>query len=256
MAINRESNAYTIIFAIIMVSVVGGALAFISTSLKPIQKANAKNEKMQNILQAMGDSTFLSITRDEAGDLFNQYVTRRITLSAKGDILSDHGADVAIDEKDPLEAFNIDLRKEYVQVTNLDDRKYPLFIMDVGSTRCFIVSASGKGLWDDIWGYLGIMSNGSEICGAVFDHKGETPGLGSKITEDWFEESFKGKRISENGSFKPIKVQKPGKKLTDFTVDGISGGTFTSAGVTEMLGRTMVVYYNFFTSPVGKEFLK
>ncbi|MBT6440443.1 MAG: Na(+)-translocating NADH-quinone reductase subunit C, partial [Flavobacteriales bacterium] len=54
MAINRDSNVYTLSFAAIMVVLVGGLLAFVSLSLKPIQKANQTNEKMQNILQAIG----------------------------------------------------------------------------------------------------------------------------------------------------------------------------------------------------------
>jgi Na+-transporting NADH:ubiquinone oxidoreductase subunit C len=54
MAINKESNVYTIIFAIIMVVIVGGLLAFVASTLKPIQQANVMNEKKQNILQATG----------------------------------------------------------------------------------------------------------------------------------------------------------------------------------------------------------
>lgn len=68
MAINRESNGYTITFAIIMVVIVGGLLAFISMSLKPVQQANVDNEKMQNILQAIGIDETKGISRDEAGD--------------------------------------------------------------------------------------------------------------------------------------------------------------------------------------------
>ena len=60
MAINKDSNAYTISFAIILVVLVGGLLAFVSTSLKPMQLSNVKNEKKQNILNSLPGINFES----------------------------------------------------------------------------------------------------------------------------------------------------------------------------------------------------
>ena len=89
MAINRDSNVYTIVFATVMVVVVGGFLAFLSMSLKPQQKANVTNEKMQNILQAIGIEETNGVARDKAGEIFNDFVKRRITINFNGEILSD-----------------------------------------------------------------------------------------------------------------------------------------------------------------------
>ena len=54
MAINTDKNSYTIIFAIVMVVIVGSLLAFIASSLKPISMRINDIEKQQNILYAMG----------------------------------------------------------------------------------------------------------------------------------------------------------------------------------------------------------
>ncbi len=113
MAINRDSNGYTFLFATFMVVLVGGLLAFVSMSLKPIQKANTTNEKMQNILQAIGIEETGGINRDEAGKIFNDYVKRRITINYKGEVLSDLKPSDEIDPQNKLDAFNINLRKEY-----------------------------------------------------------------------------------------------------------------------------------------------
>ena len=40
-----------------------------------------------------------------------------------------------------------------------------------------VLPLKGTGLWGPIWGYLALDST-STVVGAVFDHKGETPGLG------------------------------------------------------------------------------
>jgi len=265
MAINRDSNVYTIIFATIMVVVVGGLLATISLGLKPLQKANVTNEKMQNILQAIGIDETDGVTRDGAGEIFNTYVKRRITINFKGEVLSDKTSEDEIDPLDKTDAFNINLRKEYSRyvkpilsknkgddaaikeaLENSTDIHFPIFVCESKGEKYYVLSASGKGLWDDIWGYIGLKSDISTINGSVFDHKGETPGLGSKITEDWFQDQFIGKTIAENGKFASIEVLKPGKNLNNHQVDGISGATFTGAGVDEMITRNLSVYYNFF----------
>jgi Na+-transporting NADH:ubiquinone oxidoreductase subunit C len=254
MAINKESNGYTIVFAIIMVTIVGGLLAFLATALKPIQQSNVMNEKKQNILQATGfyaDKS--SVTRESAGKDFDTYVVRRITIDFNGNIKSDKTA------TDPIEgnedAFNIDLRKEYANVKDKKSRNYPIFVCEKDGETVYVVSCSGKGLWDDVWGYVGLSSDGSTIKCAVFDHKGETPGLGSVITESKFQNGFVGKVIAENNSYKPIEVVKPGQPLDERKVEGLSGATFTAKGVDEMMARNFEVYYNFLQKN-SAEFIK
>ncbi|MGB0881801.1 MAG: NADH:ubiquinone reductase (Na(+)-transporting) subunit C [Vicingaceae bacterium] len=265
MAINRDSNVYTIVFATIMVVIVGGLLAFIASSLKPMQQANVKNEKMQNILQSIGIEETDGVTREEAGAKFNEFIVRRITINYDGEILSDKTAEDAIDPQDKLDAFNIDLRKEYSRyvkpimskhkgddeaisaaLSASEDIHFPIFVCENNGKKYYVVSASGKGLWDDVWGYIGLNQDAESINGSVFDHKGETAGLGSKINETWFEKQFVGKTIAENGKFYPVTVEKPGKDLDNHQVDGISGATFSCVGVNEMLERNLEVYYNFF----------
>lgn len=267
MAINRDSNVYTVVFATIMVVVVGGILAFLSMSLKPIQQENIVNEKMQNILQAIGIEETDGVTREEAGKMFNEFITRRITINYKGEIVSNKTSEDEIDPLDKLDAFNINIRKEYSRyvkpimnqykgddskieeaLANSENIHFPIFVCEHNGESYYVLSASGKGLWDDIWGYIGVKSDATTINGSVFDHKGETPGLGSIIAETRFEEQFVGKTIVENGEYTPIEVLKPGKDLNEHQVDGISGATFTGVGVDEMLDRNMKVYYNFFKS--------
>jgi len=265
MTIDRDSNVYTIFFAAVMVVLVGGLLAFIASSLKPLQKSNETNEKMQNILQAIGLEEMRELQRDEAGTIFKDFVKRRITINYKGEILSDKNATDAIDPQDKLDAFNIDLRKEYSRfvkpimsknkgndaamkeaLSSSEDIHFPIFVCENNGETFYVLSASGKGLWDDIWGYIGLSSDFTTINGTVFDHKGETAGLGSKINEAYWEDQFVGKIIAENGEFVPLEVKKPGNDLNKHQVDGISGATFTGVGVDEMLSRSMEVYYDFF----------
>ncbi len=259
MEINKDSNAYTISFAVILVVLVGGLLAFISTSLKPLQDSNVKNEKKQNILNCLPG---LNFERSQAEENFNIYVKKRVILDYNGVPLegSERTFENEIDVKDELEAFNVNLQKEYRSV-ELTKRKYPLFECELEGKTYFVIPVTGKGLWDAIWGYISVESDGETIAGAIFDHKAETPGLGAEINKDEFENQF---IKNQNGvplkigtaasiasltpeNFKSIDVVKPGSLSDpDYEVNGISGGTFTSVGVQEMLKRTFYVYYKHF----------
>ena len=123
MAINKDSNAYTFSFAIIMVVVVGALLAFVATSLKAPQKENVKNEKKQKILVSLG---FDDVTRKEATELFNQVVTRRILLGFddKGNVVEKSVQSGTIDELNTEDAFNIDLKKEVIMLENIKLKCY------------------------------------------------------------------------------------------------------------------------------------
>ena len=241
MAFNKESNTYIISFSVIMVLVVGTLLAIVATGLKPLQKENLKNEKMQYIL----NSCLIEADRAGAGGMFNDYVTNRVVIDFNGNVKSENSGDV-----DPLnkeDAFNVDVIKEYKKKDlKPEDKNYPFYVCEKDGQKFYVVPVAGKGLWDLIWGYICIEEDGSTIYGTVFDHKAETPGLGSKITEDFFEQAFIGKSIEKSGSFSKIKVVKPGKELDNQMVDGISGGTFTSVGVQEMMDRTLKIYYDYF----------
>ena len=100
----------------------------------------------------------------------------------------------------------------------------------------FIIPLQGTGLWGPIWGYLAL-DDEKTIRGAVFDHKGETPGLGGEIATDKFAERFVGKSL-----LRPIVLKKNADKSSPYEVDAISGGTMTSNGVTDMLAKAYNKY--------------
>jgi Na+-transporting NADH:ubiquinone oxidoreductase subunit C len=99
----------------------------------------------------------------------------------------------------------------------------------------------GTGLWGPIWGYIAVDED-LTVKGAVFDHKGETPGLGGEIAADWFAHQFVGKSLLEDGVLSPIVLKKHANPNSPHEVDAISGGTMTSDGVTQMLADGVESY--------------
>lgn len=245
MAVNKNSNAFTFIFAVAMVVVVGATLSYAAISLKPRQVENAIQKDMISILSSIG----VEATRDNASELFYENITKRITLNHQGEVIAER--DGKIDAKDSEDPFNIDVKKEYRNPNmSPEDRNYPAYLAAVDGKDLVVVPMVGKGLWGPIWGYVALEGDYNTIYGAVFSHKSETPGLGAEISEDFFQEPFEGKEIyNDNGELVSVDVKKSGDTSGDpHAVDGITGGTITSVGVQEMMRRTFGVYDNYFQS--------
>ena len=220
---NRDSNAYTFIFATLMVLVVASALAFTASSLKDLQASNVRKEKMQNILATIGVET----DREQAETLYNQYITGELSLTSDG----------GYDEK--VSAFEINLNNELKKPVN--EQRFPLYEASVDGEKYYIVPLRGAGLWNAIWGYIALEEDKNTIKGAVFDHIGETAGLGAEITQEWFQNRFLGEKVfDKDGNLVGINVSKTNNDPKDLDkddheVDAISGATITGDGVTNMI---------------------
>ena len=231
---NKESNIYTFSFAIVMVLIIGTALAFTSEILQPRKKQNAADKKMIDILSAIK----IDVTRDNASDKYSEYIYDEVIIDYKGNVIEGS-------------AFDIDVLFQYRDKTLMPkDKKYPMFKAKKDNDEYVIIPMVGSGLWGPIWGFVSLKEDYNTVYGATFAHKGETPGLGAEINTDFFEEPFEGKRILDHsGNFVSIKVKKGGAEKGNLhEVDGITGGTITSDGVTDMLNNTLVIYNNYFSS--------
>lgn len=226
---NKNSNAYTFIFAIVLVVFVAAILAFASEGTKDRRANNVKLEKMQNILSTIG----VDVSREEAGKIFKTYIKEELALKEDG----------SIDKN--VNAFKIDLKNEIKKPSN--EQRYPIYVADKDGKKFYVIPLYGAGLWDAIWGYMSIQDDENTVFGASFDHKGETPGLGAEINQSWFEDQFKGEQIMEGSKFVSVKVVKGGTPASDkHGVDAISGGTLTSNGVTNMIQERLQRYLAYF----------
>ena len=223
---NVNKNSYTIGFASVMVIIVAALLAYTSISLTPYQDRNIELEKKQNILQSVG----VEVERDNSEIIYSQYIKEELIIDDKGNVLDGS-------------AFDVDLGVEVKK--NIADQKLPLYISILeDSSRCFIIPLRGKGLWGPIWGYIALKEDVNTVFGAVFAHKSETPGLGAEINQSFFQEPFSDKKIfNSDDEFVSITVIKGGAPEGSMhAVDGISGGTITSDGVTDMIKERVSRY--------------
>jgi len=233
------SNTYIFVFSLIMVTIVAVLLSFVATQLKPIQEMNVQIEKKQDVLRSVGQAENAAEAEDKntfINEEFARYITESYVVDFKGNMVETDAFQVMLN-------LTAEIRKPR------EERNYPVFVYsETDGSKKYVVPVRGKGLWGPIWGYVALEEDLNTIAGAVFDHKGETPGLGAEISTEWFQEPFRGKTIfNDAGEFVSIEVAKGGADPSNpHQVDAISGGTITSKALEEMLIDCLTGYVAYF----------
>ena len=98
----------------------------------------------------------------------------------------------------------------------------------------------GPGFWGPIHGMVAVDPSGSEILGVAFYKHSETPGLGARITEDWFTKQFRGLPLRlEEGKKKIFYLKPAGTAQARNELDAVTGATGTSRAVEAFLNKEL-----------------
>ncbi|MEM5947657.1 FMN-binding protein [Spirochaetia bacterium 38H-sp] len=101
----------------------------------------------------------------------------------------------------------------------------------------YAIVVSGPGLWGTVSIVLAVSEDLSRIRGLSILDQNETPGLGGRITENWFLAQFKGESVSTSG----IDVVQTGGSgdadRSNSKVDGITGATRTSDAMEAIVNK-------------------
>jgi Na+-transporting NADH:ubiquinone oxidoreductase subunit C len=98
-----------------------------------------------------------------------------------------------------------------------------------------IIPVEGKGLWSTLYGFIAMDTNGVDIKGLTFYKHAETPGLGGEVDNPKWKAKWEGKKAFKKGSRVPALYVQKGIARDEYSVDGLSGATLTSNGVTHLL---------------------
>lgn len=247
MAFNKESNGYVILYTVILTIVCGGLLALASLGLKEQKDKNVKLEQQKNILSTCME---LPKTPDEVIALYNQRVQGYV-VDAKGNKLEMNVEDVKVNEE--YSKKKAVTTERFLPVYEIYEEK-----VGEGNPQYYVLPVYGFGLWDEIWGYVAIDAKDMDtVKGAVFAQRGETPGLGARISNEDIQKRYKKKKIfAENGELVGVIMQKGEQgdavyKDAPNKVDGMSGATITGQGVNVMVKEYLKLYKVFIESKKG-----
>ncbi len=230
-----QSNRYTFLFAFAVCVTCSLALSIVSEGLKERKALNVALDVKKNILKAVDlkNPILTDAQAQEILDVYDQKIEEKV-IDVQGKVVEDKAPE-DIQEGEDL---------------------YPLYIYkEKGRTIAYCFPIVGKGLWSTMYGYFALEPDAITVRGLTFYQHGETPGLGAEIEKDWFQNNYKGKKIWDVSKNRLSPVQVIKGKVADsitkteasFYVDGISGATMTSKGVTETVDKWVRVYEPFFS---------
>jgi len=152
---------------------------------------------------------------------------------------------------------NLPYKLVYIVQPNLPPNQLSPDLLPYG----YVIPINGYGLWDAIYGYLGLKADADTVLGMTWYDQKETPGLGGNIVLPEWQNQFKNKVIfqkSPSGTtdyaraplgIKVVKttVQETYGKTAPAAsaVDGIAGASITVVGVNEALRNSLGPYRPF-----------
>ncbi|MEH0154135.1 NADH:ubiquinone reductase (Na(+)-transporting) subunit C [Limibacter armeniacum] len=235
----QQSNGYIIGFAVAMTVILGGLLSFTAVSLKPRQQHEIELDTKKQILASVG---ITGEDKMKLSNLFDEKV-EAVVVNAAGEQV-DYSGNV----------LKLNVQKEWKK-KNAAEKLLPVYKVkgDDGKVSSYIFPVYGYGLWNEIWGYVALEADLNTVKGVVFDHKGETPGLGARIASEQIQDRYVGKKIKDNSDLKGVVMLKGegNANVDDYHVDGMSGATLTANGLNKMVVNYMELYKSYMSKAKG-----
>ena len=211
-----------------------------AVSLRDLQKENKLNDKRIKILQ-VADIYDPNISIAEQ---FSELESKFIDFNTG--LMMDEYNNFSIDDydqivvtKDPNLSSKVPTSEDIAIIKNRENvGKIYILRDEIGTIDKLVLPIRGYGLWGTLYGYISIEDDFNTVSGIEFyDHK-ETPGLGAEVDNPKWKAQWKGKKIYKNNKVNLAVIK--GKVEADdsestYKIDGLSGATITSRGVTNMV---------------------
>ena len=216
-----------------------------AVSLRDLQKENKLNDKRIKILQ-VADIYDPSISIAEQ---FSELESKFIDFNTG--LMMDEYNNFSIDEydqivvtKDPNLSSKVPTSEDIAIIKNRENvGKIYILRDEVGTIEKLVLPIRGYGLWGTLYGYISIEDDFNTVSGIEFyDHK-ETPGLGAEVDNPKWKAQWKGKKIYKDNKVNLAVIKgkvETGDSESSYKIDGLSGATITSRGVTNMVAYWFV----------------
>jgi len=237
----RHNVGYTFFFAAVVCVVCGVMVSSSAVSLADKQEANAALDKMKNVLTVSGlAGPDEELSPQHTRDLFAKSV-RPIAVDLKTgertDAVDPQTYDQRAAQNNPATSFeapenraSVKRLPEYVVIYEILDKS--------GQPSRLVLPIEGYGLWSTLYGFLALDTDLNTIEGISYYQHGETAGLGGEVDNPKWKALWPGRKAFDDSGKVAITVIKgsAGPPSEDpYEVDGLSGATLTSNGVTNML---------------------
>jgi len=236
MSSNKETFGKTVAFVFAVCIVCAALVSFSAVSLKPMQTANKLLDKQTKILETAG-LLQAGMTSKEIVAKYNKVVEARMIDLDSGKFIEGN-PDMFDERRNSRDASKSDKPKDDIAGINRRSHDAVVYLVrdEAGKVDTVVLPIVGSGLWDLMFGYVGLESDLNTVKSVIYsDHK-ETPGLGAEVMNPRWKALWPGKKIYNDAGEVKAMLVKGGAKPNDLHgVDALSGATLTSNGVTNTL---------------------
>ena len=225
----QYSTKYIFGFSALICVVCSFMLSVTAVGLRARQEQNQRVDRNKNILQVCGlmqPGETLSAT--EIDERFKEIETKIVSLET--------GEYVDAEQYDPNAMNPAGDNLAGIQELPVNAEIY--LVMKDGKPSTVVLPVYGKGLWSVMYGFLALDADGTTVRGLTYYQQGETPGLGGEVDNPKWKALWKGRKAFDATGKVAIAVikGKAGSVEEDpHHVDGLSGATLTSRGVSNTL---------------------
>lgn len=243
----RDSTAYTLIVAAVLCVVCSLLVSGAAVGLRSRQQANQLLDKRKNVLIAAGLIEKGGASDEKVQQIFKNRLESKLIDLASGEPVDPSAVDFDVDAFDPIEAarsaeYGVGITAEQ-DIAGIKRRaKYAMVYIvndDSGKLSQLVLPIYGKGLWSTMYGFLALDADLNTVTGITFYDHGETPGLGGEIENPRWQASWDGKQVYDQEGDVELSVVKGSAAVEGedaaYEIDGLSGATITSRGVSEMI---------------------
>lgn len=237
---SNDSIKKTLLVAVALCIVCSLVVSGAAVLLKPAQVKNKALDRKSNILAAAG-MLEPGQSSAEIEEKFVSRITPKIVDIEAGRYTTEFG--VANFEqrkvaKNPETSTDLGDADDVANISRREDYAIVYLVETDGKLDKIILPVHGYGLWSTLYGFLALEADLNTIAGFGFYEHGETPGLGGEVDNPKWKDQWSGKVVYDEDEV-AIKVVKgsvdSSKSGAEHQVDGLSGATLTSNGVTNLL---------------------
>jgi len=237
---NSESIKKTFIVATLLCLVCSVVVSTAAVLLKPAQTANKEKDFKINILKAGGLYDQGLADGKSIDEMFENITAKLVDLDTGRytDAVDVDAYDQRKASKDPALSDSLAPENDLAKISNRVKYAKVYMVEDNGNIQKLILPVKGYGLWSTLYGFISLEPDLNTVSGFAFYEHAETPGLGGEVDNPKWKSIWEGKQVYEDGRVELAVIKGTVSAATtkaQYKVDGLSGATLTSVGVSNLV---------------------
>ncbi|MFP6565652.1 MAG: Na(+)-translocating NADH-quinone reductase subunit C [Myxococcota bacterium] len=236
----RHDVRYTVLFAAGVCLVCSLVVASTAVLLRDRIAENVLLDRQQKVLSVAGlVASGEELSKEEINSRFEKNLVAKLVDMQSG-VMLDEPAPAAYNARklalDPATGFAPP--PNAAKVRRMPKQGLVYLIKPNDHVEGIILPVEGLGLWGTLYGYVALAPDARTIRGLTFYQHKETPGLGGEIDNPRWRALWPGRLATDEAGQPMIRVIKGRAGPPDedpYEVDGLSGATITSNGVTNLM---------------------